>query len=236
MIGIDSAGGSSSNGFGTSQSTQGFAVPINTAMAIVNQIQTHTASATVHIGATAFLGVGLESASDQSGFGFGDGSGSSTSGALIASVVSGAPAAQAGLAAGDTIVSVDGHAVDSPTTLSTLMGSLPSRRQGVDRLDRHVGRAAHEHRDARQRTGRLRSGDPAASRPQTRHTGAPVAHAAGAPSREAHRRAAGPPRVPRYSSPSQYAARSKRPTTPRLRKAILRERGYQVTSSESRLP
>ena len=42
---------------------------------------------------------------------------------LIASVVSGAPAAQAGLAAGDTIVSIDGHAVDSPTTLSTLMGS-----------------------------------------------------------------------------------------------------------------
>ena len=93
-------------------------------MAIVDQIQTHTASATVHIGATAFLGVGLESASDQSGLGFGDGSGSSTSGALVASVVSGAPAAQAGLAAGDTIVSLNGHAVDSPTTLSTLMGSL----------------------------------------------------------------------------------------------------------------
>ena len=124
VIGIDSAGGSSSDGFGTSQTTQGFAVPVNTAMAIVNEIQTNTTSATVHIGATAFLGVGLESASDQSGFGFGGGSGSSTSGALIASVVSGAPAAQAGLAAGDTIVSLDGHAVDSPTTLSTLMGSL----------------------------------------------------------------------------------------------------------------
>jgi S1-C subfamily serine protease len=123
VIGVDSAGGSSSNGFGTSQSTQGFAVPVNTAMAIVNQIQTRTASATVHIGATAFLGVGLESANSQNGFGFGDGSGSSTSGALIASVVSGAPAAQAGLAAGDTIVSIDGQAVDSPTTLSTLMGS-----------------------------------------------------------------------------------------------------------------
>ena len=123
VIGIDAAGGSSSNGFGTSQSTQGFAVPVNTAMAIVNQIQTHTASATVHVGATAFLGVGLESADSQSGFNFGGGSGSSTSGALVASVVSGAPAAQAGLTAGDTIVSLDGHAVDSPTTLSTLMGS-----------------------------------------------------------------------------------------------------------------
>jgi S1-C subfamily serine protease len=123
VIGIDSAGGSSGSAFSTSQSTQGFAVPVNTAMAIVNQIQTHTASATVHIGATAFLGVGLESASAQSGFGFGDGSGSSTSGALIARVVSGAPAPRAGMAAGDTIVSVDGHAVTSPTALSTLMSS-----------------------------------------------------------------------------------------------------------------
>ena len=34
----------------------------------------------------------------------------------------GAPAAQAGLAAHDTIVSVDGQSVDSPTALSTLLG------------------------------------------------------------------------------------------------------------------
>jgi S1-C subfamily serine protease len=37
-------------------------------------------------------------------------------------VVSGTPAAQAGLAAGDVITSVDGHSVDSPATLSSVLG------------------------------------------------------------------------------------------------------------------
>ena len=126
VIGVDSAGGTSGNAFSASQSTQGFAVPVNTALAIVNQIQNHTASATVHIGATAFLGVQIDSTGDQSGLGsgsFGDQSGSTSSGAPIANVLSGSPAAQAGLAAGDTIVSVSGQAVDSPTTLSALLSS-----------------------------------------------------------------------------------------------------------------
>jgi S1-C subfamily serine protease len=126
VIGIDSAGGTSGGAFSTSQSTQGFAVPVNTALTIVNQIQNHTASATVHIGATAFLGVELDTGSSQGGLGggsFGDQSGSTSSGAAVAGVLSGSPAAQAGLAAGDTIVSIDGQAVDSPTTLSALLTS-----------------------------------------------------------------------------------------------------------------
>ena len=124
VIGIDTAGGSSSDSF-SSGSTQGFAVPIDTAMAIVNQIQSKTASSTVHIGGTAFLGVELQSADSQGGFGggYGDQSGSSSTGAVIAGVVSGSPAGQAGLAAGDVIVAVNGQAVDSPTTLGTLLGS-----------------------------------------------------------------------------------------------------------------
>jgi S1-C subfamily serine protease len=126
VIGIDAAGGSSNNGFGTSQSTQGFAVPVNSALAIVNQIQNHTASATVHIGATAFLGVQIDSSGTQGDLGsgsFGDQSGSTSSGAPVAGVLSGSPAAQAGLAAGDTIVSVSDQAVDSPTTLGALLSS-----------------------------------------------------------------------------------------------------------------
>jgi S1-C subfamily serine protease len=126
VIGVDSAGGTSGSAFSTSQSTQGFAVPVNTALAIVNQIQSHTASATVHIGATAFLGVKIDSAGNQSGLNggsFGDQSGSTSSGAPVAGVLSGSPAAQAGLAAGDTIVSVGGQTVDSPTTLSALLSS-----------------------------------------------------------------------------------------------------------------
>ena len=45
--------------------TQGYAIPINTALDIAKQIEAGQASATVHIGATAFLG--LEIASTQSG-------------------------------------------------------------------------------------------------------------------------------------------------------------------------
>ncbi len=122
VLGIDTAGGSSD--YSTSSvTTAGFAVPINDAMSVVSQIQNNDSSGTVHVGATAFLGVEIES-SDQSGFGgaFGGQSGSGASGATLAGVLSGSPAAQAGLAAGDTIVSVDGQTVDSPTTLGTLIG------------------------------------------------------------------------------------------------------------------
>ncbi|MGZ4200205.1 MAG: S1C family serine protease [Thermoleophilia bacterium] len=125
VIGVDTAGGSSGDSFSSAQTT-GFAVPVNTAMAIVDQIQSNTASATVHIGATAFLGVELDNSAAQGSFGsgsFGGQSGSASSGATIAGVLSGSPVAQAGLTAGDTIVSVDGQSVDSPTTLSSLLSS-----------------------------------------------------------------------------------------------------------------
>ena len=41
---------------------QGFAIPINEAMAIAGQIQGGGGSPTVHIGPTAFLGVGVNDA------------------------------------------------------------------------------------------------------------------------------------------------------------------------------
>jgi len=126
VIGIDTAGASSGDSFSSTQTTQGFAVPVNTALAIVTQIQNHTASSTVHIGATAFLGIEIQPADSQSGFGsgsLGGQSGTSASGATVAGVLSGSPAAQAGLTTGDVIVSVDGQTVDSPTTLSSLLSS-----------------------------------------------------------------------------------------------------------------
>ena len=113
VIGVDTA---ASGGYSfQSSGTQGFAVPINTALAIVSQITNGNASATVHIGATAFLGVGLQSAD---GFG-----GATSSGAILAGVLSGSPAAKAGLSAGDVIISVNGQTVDSPSTLSALLGT-----------------------------------------------------------------------------------------------------------------
>ena len=85
------------------QHVEGFAIPIDTASAIVSQIQSNDASASVQSGF-------------ESGFG------SASSGATIAGAVPDTPAAQARLAAGDTIVSVDGQSVSSPTALTTLLG------------------------------------------------------------------------------------------------------------------
>jgi S1-C subfamily serine protease len=114
VIGIDTA---ASGGYSfQTNGSQGFAIPMDTAMALVSQIEDGNASATVHIGPTAFLGVGMASSGSFGG-------GATTSGATISGVLSGTPAAHAGLVAGDVITSVDGQAVDSPSGLSALLGT-----------------------------------------------------------------------------------------------------------------
>jgi S1-C subfamily serine protease len=96
------------------QGSQGYAIPITVAASIARSIEAGSASTTVHIGATAFLGVQVESPSAG---------GSGTSGAYIASVVAGDPASNAGLVEGDTITSLGGTAVASPEALTTVMMS-----------------------------------------------------------------------------------------------------------------
>ena len=127
VIAMDTAasGGFSLNS--TAHHNQSFAIPINTARAVVSQIENHDASATVHIGPTAFLGVELQPAAQGSLSG---GSGSASSGATIDGVVPGTPAAHAGLTAGDTIVSVGGQPVASPTALTVLL----TRHQPGDKV------------------------------------------------------------------------------------------------------
>jgi S1-C subfamily serine protease len=136
VIGIDTAAsaGFSFQGSGQSSSgNQGYAIPIDTAVSLAQKIEAGDASSTVHIGATAFLGVSIQSTSDSSGDGsnggfggfggFGDGdsgsgSGQSVSGVSIAQVVTSSPAQEAGLAEGDVITAVNGKSVDSPTALT----------------------------------------------------------------------------------------------------------------------
>jgi S1-C subfamily serine protease len=110
VIGIDTA---ATAGFRYRASGgQGFAIPINTAVTIANQILGNQASDKVHLGQTAFLGVNVTST----------GTGSSTgAGAGVTGVISGSPAEGAGIAGGDLIVSVDGQPVDSPNTLTSLL-------------------------------------------------------------------------------------------------------------------
>jgi S1-C subfamily serine protease len=85
---------------------RGFAIPINHALAIGNQIRGGARSAAVHIGAPAMLGVGVSTRERQGG------------GVLVQQVLRGGPAEQVGLADGDVLIAVDGTSLDSATALT----------------------------------------------------------------------------------------------------------------------
>jgi S1-C subfamily serine protease len=112
VIGIDTAAGNSMQFQSQQSQTAAFAIPINEALAIGNQIEKGDGSSTVHIGETGFLGVEVESAGNAAQQGIQSGSGAAVEGAL-----QGTPAANAGLSGGDVITSVDGSSVSSPTAL-----------------------------------------------------------------------------------------------------------------------
>jgi S1-C subfamily serine protease len=115
IIGINTAASQGTHFQG--QQTQAFAIPINQAKSIADQIEAGTSSATVHIGLTGLLGVQILSADSAAASGIQAGSG-----AVVAGVVSGTPASGAGLTQGDVIVSVDGQSVSSPEQLQSALG------------------------------------------------------------------------------------------------------------------
>jgi S1-C subfamily serine protease len=134
VIGVDTAASADQRQFsglgsggrgslGQNAPAQGFAIPINQALSIAQQIVSNKSSATVHIGGTPMMGVSVAASSGQgAGTGIGgQGAAQQVSGAMVAAAVPDDPAAQAGLSAGDVITSVDGQTVDSPTALTNLM-------------------------------------------------------------------------------------------------------------------
>jgi len=120
VIGMDTA---ASQGFAfSSQGNAGFAIPLSGAITIAKEIEASQASATVHIGSTAFLGVLVGSTNESPYYGqFSGGTGLGAPGVAVSNVVNGGPAQSAGIGPGDTIVSVDGHAVTSPSQLTQLL-------------------------------------------------------------------------------------------------------------------
>lgn len=143
VIGIDTAASEASG-----QSVNGYAIPIDTALGIAKQIVSGDASDGVQLGYPAFLGVQVQSATTGaasgtgrgrygSGSGSGSGSGAAaTSGAVIAGVVDGSPADDAGLTAGDTVIGIDSTAVTTPGGLSSaLAGHHPGDSVTVTWLD-----------------------------------------------------------------------------------------------------
>jgi S1-C subfamily serine protease len=118
VIGMDTAASTQNNQAGTTAavSTTAFAIPISRAIEIADQIEAGQSSSTVHIGESAFLGVAVDLQQSQNGFGQG------AAGATIQGVIKGTPAAAAGLAQGDVITSVGGHAVAGNSALEGVIG------------------------------------------------------------------------------------------------------------------
>jgi S1-C subfamily serine protease len=134
VIGIDSAGSSSGNQLSSSSATVGFAIPIDHALDVAGQIEAGDASANVHLGARAILGIEVQDTSGQStsgqptgnggfgnggfgGGGFGGGfnrPGRSSSGPFGGSTSSGGTTGLGGQTSASAGVQISGVASGSP--------------------------------------------------------------------------------------------------------------------------
>lgn len=112
VIGMDTAASARARDRSGS-ATDGFAIPINRALQIANQIEQGTSTGNVHVGPVAFLGVTI--APSQNG---------GAPGVVISDVIDGQPAQALGMQSGDVILSVGGVAVANPTQLTSEMGRL----------------------------------------------------------------------------------------------------------------
>ena len=146
---ITAANTSTSSQIGSSGGTLGFAIPINSALTIARQIASGQPGATVYIGLPGFLGVEVATSSSpdpqqqaadeaQGGNGRPAGGGGSScqitnqpvgvpahvapvsSGALVLGVLCGTPASVQGLGPGDVILSVEGQAITTPNSLTSI--------------------------------------------------------------------------------------------------------------------
>ena len=127
VIGMDTAASANSGitfNASSSAATQAFAIPIGSALSIAKSIENGSASSTVHVGATAFIGVEVDPTSSSPFPGVGSGSPSTTTGVAIAQTVPGTPAANSALASGDVIDSINGQSVTTITSLDNILGTL----------------------------------------------------------------------------------------------------------------
>jgi S1-C subfamily serine protease len=124
VVGMDTAASTAGGGPFASYSASGaYAIPIGRALAIAKTITAGKASATIHVGATAFPGVEVAS----NGY---------SSGAVVAGVLSGGPASKAGIVAGDVITSIGGHQVTSQSDVqSIVLSEKPGRKIAVTFTD-----------------------------------------------------------------------------------------------------
>jgi S1-C subfamily serine protease len=119
VVGIDTAAS-------TSGQRIGFAIPINDALSISQQIEKGIATSSIHIGYPGFLGVSVLP---------------SSSGALVQGALQGGPAARAGIGAGDKITRVNDTTITNSTQLrKTVSAYQPGSRVSVTYTDPNTGR------------------------------------------------------------------------------------------------
>ncbi|WP_203136937.1 S1C family serine protease [Microbacterium sp. JZ31] len=124
VIGVTTAASSGS------VDTTAYAIPIEDALALADQIIAGTDTAEITIGYPAFLGVQLPAQTTVPG------GTTAAAGALIAGVVAGTPAAEAGIGQGDTITAVDGQAVaDGQALRDLLAGYAPGEQLTIEWID-----------------------------------------------------------------------------------------------------
>jgi S1-C subfamily serine protease len=80
-----------------------YAIPINSAVAVADKIESGVETKTIHIGLPAFLGVSVHPANGH--------------GALVEGLLPGGPAAAAGITPGSVVTAVNGKSVTSPDSL-----------------------------------------------------------------------------------------------------------------------
>lgn len=151
VVGMNTAG----NNVQTPQqgSSTGFAIPINDALSVVNQITAGHASATISLGYPPFVGIWLATSDssnpqaqaqaqeqNQGGFGFGQPQPQAcstndqnlpvpttiapvSSGALVVGIICNGPAQAAGMTAGAVITAVNGQTVGTPNQLHDAIAS-----------------------------------------------------------------------------------------------------------------
>ncbi|WP_137876660.1 trypsin-like peptidase domain-containing protein, partial [Rhodococcus sp. Q] len=125
VVGINTAGNTGMRPDPTQATTgvavpiESYALPIDDAVAIADQIRSGRGTATVHVGPTALLGVAVTDV------------GQSQDGAKVVAVGVASPADQAGIVRGDIIVSWDGRPIRSQTDLTVEMNT----RKPGDRVD-----------------------------------------------------------------------------------------------------
>jgi S1-C subfamily serine protease len=115
----------------------GYAIPIDTAMTIVRQIESGRSTGNVHVGPRAILGVHIR----EAGSAFG--SDSVAAGALVVGADPESAAASAGIVRGDRIVSIDGTDVGGVSDLIKAMNTKkPGDRVTVRWVDQ-AGQTRH---------------------------------------------------------------------------------------------